>query len=177
VRLILVTGGARSGKSRFAQEIARREGGDDVTFIATAVITDAEMELRIARHRADRPDAWRTIEAPAGAAHAIGSATSRVVLLDCLTFVVSNALLAHESAGRDAAAAAAQREVDALLKTASARDGLLIIVTNEVGSGIVPVNALARLFRDAAGHANQRVARAAAEVHFLVSGIPVRLAP
>jgi adenosyl cobinamide kinase/adenosyl cobinamide phosphate guanylyltransferase len=177
MRVTLVTGGARSGKSRFAQERAHAAGGADVTFIATAVVTDAEMESRIARHRIDRPAAWCTIEAPLDAANALNVAASPVVLLDCLTLLVSNALLAHAAEGEEAATAAAARAVEALLEAAAGRDGQLIVVTNEVGWGVVPEHALARWFRDAAGDANQRVARAAEEVYLLVAGVPVRIAP
>jgi len=177
MRVTLVTGGARSGKSRFAQERAYAAGGADVTFIATGIVTDAEMEGRIARHRADRPATWHTVDAPRDAARALTLAPSLVVLLDCLTFLVSNALFAHEQDGEDVAAAAAAREVDALLDAAAGRDGQLIVVTNEVGWGVVPEHALARWFRDAAGHANQRVAQAADEVYLLVAGVALRIYP
>jgi adenosyl cobinamide kinase/adenosyl cobinamide phosphate guanylyltransferase len=177
MRVTLVSGGARSGKSRYALERARAAGGSEVTFIATAIVTDGEMESRIARHRADRPAAWRTIEAPHAAAHALAVAPTAVVLLDCLTFLVSNAILAHEAAGEQAASVAAAGEVEALLEAAARRDGQLIVVTNEVGWGVVPEHPLARWFRDAAGNANQSVARAADEVYLLVAGIPLRISP
>jgi adenosylcobinamide kinase / adenosylcobinamide-phosphate guanylyltransferase len=177
MRVTLVTGGARSGKSRFAQQRATALGGDDVTFIATGVASDAEMSARIEQHRAERPAAWRTIEAPLGAGAALRNAGTDVVLLDCLTLLVANALLAHPTDAASPSPRPAEDEVDALLAAAAQRDGELIIVTNEVGWSVVPDNALARCFRDAAGLAGQHVARTAAEVFLLVLGIPVRIAP
>lgn len=177
MHVTLVTGGARSGKSRFAQQRARALGGDDVTCIVTAVVTDAEMAARIELHRRERPTSWRTIEAPRAAAAALSDAPGAVILLDCLTLLVSNALFEREAEGEAAAAAAADGEVTALLEAAETRAGHLIVVTNEVGWGVVPEHALARWFRDAAGRANQRVAARADEVHLLVSGIPLRISP
>lgn len=177
MRVTLVTGGARSGKSRFAQERAIALGGADVTFIATGVATDAEMSARIDRHRAERPAGWRTIEAPLEAGAAVRSAGSAVVLLDCLTLLIANAMLAHEQPTGAPSVRLAELAVEALLEAAEQRDGELIIVTNEVGWSIVPDNALARTFRDAAGRAGQQVARISAEVFLLVLGISVRIAP
>lgn len=175
MRVILVTGGARSGKSAFAQQLAQQAGGDDVTFIATATVTDAEMETRIAAHRAERPTSWRTIEAPREAGHAIARAETTVVLLDCLTLLVSNTLLAYADGGEAAVHTAVEAEIDTLLEAAVRREGTLVVVTNEVGSGIVPAHTLGRWFRDAAGCANQRVASVADEVYLLVAGVPLRV--
>lgn len=175
MRVILVTGGARSGKSHYAQERALALGGDDVLFIATAQESDPEMRDRIARHRAERPDAWRTLETPRDAGTAVAAANAGVVLLDCLTLLASNVLLANAAAGAEAARAAVRAEAEVLLAAAAGRDGTLIVVTNEVGLGIVPDNPLARSYRDALGEANQALGRAADEVVFMVSGLPVQL--
>ena len=173
MRVILITGGARSGKSRYAQRLARELGGDDVAFVATGVRTDDEMAARIARHRAERPAAWTTIEAPRNAAAAVRDAPAGVVLLDCLSFLVANAVTAAFEAGEDAAREAALAEVAALLAAADARAGTLVVVTNEVGLGIVPATPLGRWFRDALGEANQRVAARAERVVLMVSGLEV----
>jgi adenosylcobinamide kinase/adenosylcobinamide-phosphate guanylyltransferase len=175
VRITLITGGVRSGKSRFALDMASAAGGKDVTFIATAVVADDEMRRRAAKHRAERPAGWRTIEAARNAPDAVGNAVTDVILLDCLTNLVSNAIVAAQPEGEQAALAAAARAVDGLHANAADRDGELIIVTNEVGSGVVPPYELGRWFRDAAGHANQLVARSAAEVYLLVAGIAMRI--
>src|SRR5690606_5786216 len=166
MQLMLVTGGARSGKSDHAERLALSAGGGDVTSIATAEARDAGMSARIARHRAQRHDAWHTVEAPLDPAAAIAGAETNVVLLDCLTLLVSNLL----HAGDESAVFA---QVDAILHARCARAGTLIVVTNEVGLGIVPANGLARTYRDALGLANRKVAEAADAVVLMVSGIPV----
>lgn len=173
MELILITGGARSGKSRHAEQTALRLGGGAVTYIATAAAGDDEMERRIAEHRARRPAGWITLEAQSGAGDAVLAAPTGVVLLDCLAILASNALLAAEQEGERAAVAAVLGEVDALLEAAARRRGTLIVVSNEVGFGVVPPSALGRWFRDALGLANQRVAAAAREVVLTVAGIPL----
>lgn len=164
---LLVIGGARSGKSRHAQACAEQTGKRRV-YIATAQAGDDEMAARIARHRADRGPEWHTVEAPLALPEAIGAAVAadRVVLVDCLTLWASNLLLAgHDIEG----------ETGRLLSAMARAAGPLILVTNEVGLGIVPDNALARRFRDVAGEINQRVAAAAREVVALHAGLPLRL--
>ncbi|HEX6037562.1 bifunctional adenosylcobinamide kinase/adenosylcobinamide-phosphate guanylyltransferase [Longimicrobium sp.] len=173
MELILFTGGARSGKSRLAEAAALRAGGADVTYVATAVAGDEEMETRIRRHRADRPAGWTTVEAQSAVGGAIRAARTDVVMLDCLTLLASNALLAAADDGEEAAHAAVRAETDALLAAAASRDGLLLVVTNEVGFGVVPAHALGRWYRDALGVANQRIAAAARDVVLVVSGIPM----
>ena len=166
-RGLLVLGGARSGKSRHAQAAAETAGGE-LVFIATAQALDQEMAERIDRHRADRGPVWRTREAALDLAEAIGAEDrpGTVILVDCLTLWVSNLLLCNHDiqAATDALVAA--------LSTASAR---VILVANEVGFGIVPDKRLARLFRDAAGTVNQRVAAAVSQVDLVVAGLPLRL--
>jgi len=171
-RLALILGGARSGKSSFAQALAQKRGGEDVLFIATAQAYDDEMRTRIAHHRAVRPASWRTLEAPRDVAHALATAPSaHVVVLDCVTLWTSNVLLAEESTVIETM----MREVDELLAWYRAAPSELIIVSNEVGLGIVPDNALARTYRDVLGAVNQKLANAADEVFWLIAGLPVEI--
>ncbi len=171
--LILILGGARSGKSAYAEKLARERGGDEVVFLATSEAGDEEMHARIEEHRAHRSDAWQTIEAPREIARALQHAklNARVVLLDCLTLLATNILLANESNAR----AMLDRELDDLLAWQRARAVDLIIISNEVGMGIVPDNRLAREFRDLLGAANQRVAALAHRVIFMIAGIPLEI--
>ena len=164
---LFVIGGARSGKSRYAQARAEAAGGDPV-FIATAEAFDDEMHERIARHQADRDARWSTVEAPRELPAAIDalSGGEAVVLVDCLTLWVSNLLLADADIR-----AAGEQLCDAIVRF----DGTLILVANEVGLGIVPDNALARRFRDAAGRLNQSVAGVVREVVLLTAGLPLTL--
>lgn len=164
---LLVLGGARSGKSRYAQARAETTGLD-CCFIATAQAFDDEMHDRIARHQQDRDALWHTVETPIALADAIhaNAAPSRVLLVDCLTLWTSNLLLGD----RDIDTA-----TDDLVAAIAAAPGSIILVANEVGLGIVPDNALARRFRDAAGLLNQRVAAIVREVQFLAAGLPLTL--
>ena len=169
MRTLLVLGGARSGKSRHAQTRAEAEAGA-LVYVATAQPFDGEMAERIARHRVDRGPRWRTIEAPLDLATTMMAETrpDAVLLIDCLTLWASNLIFAE----RDAAEATA-----ALVAAIGATRGPLILVSNEVGLGIVPDNALARRFRDVAGTINQAVAAAVDEAVFLAAGLPIRLKP
>ena len=164
---LLVLGGARSGKSRYAQQRAEAEKGA-LIYIATGQAFDAEMQERIAHHQADRGDRWRTVEAPLALTDAIRAeaASDRVLLVDCLTLWASNLMLAD----RDIEAAAV-----ALAACVAQVQGRLILVSNEVGLGIVPDNALARRFRDVAGRINQRIAQAVDEAVFVAAGLPLAL--
>ena len=166
--IVYVSGGARSGKSRFAETYAARSS-DDVTYLATAQAFDDEMRDRIARHRDDRPAAWHTAEEPLDVAQAARNVQTPTLLLDCLSLWVSNLLLAGEPEDRMLAA------TDDLLTALRERGGLSVLVSNEVGLGIVPDNALARAYRDALGRVNQRVAAASDEAYLLVSGLPLQL--
>jgi adenosylcobinamide kinase / adenosylcobinamide-phosphate guanylyltransferase len=162
--LIFVTGGARSGKSSFALEMARELGGDDVTFVATAERSDAEMTERIDRHRLERPPPWTTIEAPREIR--LDEMHARVILLDCLSLLVSNLLL--DGLEELSILERVQTILDSRTQT-------LIVVSNEVGMGLVPEYPLGRSFRDALGRANGIVARASSQAFFLVSRMPLRL--
>jgi adenosyl cobinamide kinase/adenosyl cobinamide phosphate guanylyltransferase len=166
--LIFVTGGARSGKSRFALEQALALGGHDVTVVATAEALDDEMRDRIARHRAERPEGWRTLEVSRQVESVLESCRS-VVVLDCLSLWVSNLML-------DGLSEAQMLErVDALLRVQQARSGALIVVSNEVGSSIVPETSLGRRYRDVLGRANQMVAWASNQTFLMVAGLPLPL--
>lgn len=167
--IVLVGGGSRSGKSRFALEQARLRGRP-LAFVATAEARDEEMRLRAAAHRRERGDEFETFEEPLDIARAIEAAVPRchAVVVDCLTLWLAN-LMSTEPA-RDIA-----RETMSLLRTASECDAAVVLVTNEVGCGIVPENELARRFRDLAGTMNQQAALAAAEVYWMAFGCPVRL--
>ena len=178
--LILVLGGARSGKSTYAEELAARLG-NRVLYVATAEALDEEMRARVTSHRARRPQSWQTLEAPLNVgqvleAHAPGRGVD-LILLDCLTLLVSNAIL---SGGPDApepdaegAWAIVRAELDALLSAYGRLDVPLIIVSNEVGLGVVPPYSLGRTYRDCLGWANQALARAADRVILMVAGLPV----
>jgi adenosylcobinamide kinase/adenosylcobinamide-phosphate guanylyltransferase len=169
-KVVLVTGGARSGKSRFAQGLV--EGwGQRFLYIATAEVLDDEMAERVRRHRDDRGRRWRTLEEPLDLPRALAAAQSYDgALLDCLTLWTSN-LLGRHGVDEDGL----WREVETFLEALRVYSGRLCLVTNEVGSGIVPEHPLARRFRDEAGRINQRVASQASEVFLVVSGLPLRL--
>jgi adenosylcobinamide kinase / adenosylcobinamide-phosphate guanylyltransferase len=176
-QLILVTGGARSGKSDFAQELASRLGGQDVLFVATAEAGDEEMARRIAAHRQGRPASWRTVEAPRQVGRAIlESGPAIAVIVDCLTLLVSNVFLSlGDESIAGAMEAAVDEEVRALVEAVRMTDGSVIVVTNEVGLGVVPANPMARQYRDLLGRANATLARESDEVYLLVSGLPIEI--
>ena len=172
--LVLILGGARSGKSTFAERRARERGGP-VAFVATATADDDEMARRIAAHRTSRPADWTTIEAPvAVAAHlsALSPATATVIV-DCLTLLVSNLLLAHEAESEAAVARLVEAEVDALLDCHAADAATWLVVSNEVGLGLVPPYPLGRRYRDLLGRVNARVAARADRVYLMIAGLPV----
>jgi adenosylcobinamide kinase/adenosylcobinamide-phosphate guanylyltransferase len=164
--ITLVTGGARSGKSRYA--LARAQRYEKKAFIATAEVTDEEMRSRIEKHRAERGDSFATIEVPLALAGALLRipADCGVAVVDCLTVWLGN--LMHRHGTTESLA-----EVDAFLAALGECACDLIIVTNELGMGVVPDNAMAREFRDSAGRLNQRMAAVADEVVLLVSGVPL----
>jgi adenosyl cobinamide kinase/adenosyl cobinamide phosphate guanylyltransferase len=169
--LILLLGGARSGKSALAQEIAVRSGAR-VTLLATAEDADQEMAERIARHRARRPPAWTTIEEPVALLQAVGAAPEGdLLVVDCLTLWVSN-LMGREEEDRAIVAAA----TDLAGALAKRRSGA-VVVSNEVGLGIVPANALARRFRDTLGSVNSAFAALADRTALMVAGRLHELTP
>lgn len=163
----LVLGGARSGKSAYAQSLVESQPGACV-YVATAEALDAEMAERIRRHRAARGGRWRTVEQALELAQALRSESGegRTVLVDCLTLWLGNLM----AAGRDIG-----EETRALTDTLGALAGPVVLVSNEVGAGIVPENALARAFRDHAGRLHQAVAAAAQRVVLVTAGLPLTL--
>lgn len=173
--MILVTGGTRSGKSSTAERLAREFGGR-VLYVATAEARDEEMKLRIERHQADRPADWGTLDAPRDAVELLREREGEwdTILFDCLTLYVTNLVLEHEPEYRDPESILAE-DVRELADYLAGTWSQSIVVTNEVGSGIVPVDPLSRLFRDLQGRANQLFASRADEVYFCVSGIPVKV--
>lgn len=179
-KLTFILGGARSGKSAHAQRLAQAHG-DQVLFIATATADDDDMRSRIARHRAERPAHWQTLEAPSEIAQALSSQQSPspadLIVVDCLTLLVSNALLRGQTdfdhPDEEIASEQATAEVDNLLAALSASTADWIVVSNEVGLGLVPPYPLGRIYRDLLGRANQRLAARADEVYWMVAGIPV----
>ena len=174
--MIFITGGARSGKSALAEKIACERG--PVTYIATARGDDEEMKARIAEHRRRRPGSWKTIESPVDLPESVErslAASEAVVLVDCLTVYLSNVLLSQGIASAEHMRRAADHETDRIVDICRRGNGRVIVVSNEVGMGVVPGNTLARTFRDVAGRANQKLAAAADEVYLCVSGIPLKV--
>lgn len=181
-KVVLVTGGVRSGKSAFAERLAL-QGGKKVIYIATCAPGDEEMAQRVRDHRARRPPSWVTLEEPLRPAPAMREhdGPERCFLLDCLTLLVSNHLV--EVAGQagehlGSGAHVGERVLAALEEVAATVEVLradVVVVTNEVGMGLVPEWPLGRLFRDLAGRVNQRFAALADEVYLMVCGIPLRV--
>ncbi len=166
-RIALILGGARSGKSRFAETLAASVGGKAL-YLATAEQGDAEMETRIAAHRARRGAGWTTIEEPVDLVNRLLELAegSSPILIDCLTLWLANLM----AAGRDIGF-----EIERLLAVLPRMGAPVVLVANEVGLGIVPDNALARAFRDHAGRLNQRIAAIADRVVFVAAGLPLTL--
>ena len=180
--LIFVLGGARSGKSRFAEARAREIGGDEVLYVATAEVGDDEMRRRIEKHRQQRSPAWHTLEVThdAGAAIVNQAGGARVVLVDCLSMLVANPLMADglDSEGiadEEALEGKVRAEVAGLINAVDAIGASFIVVSNEVGMAVVPPSPLGRLYRDVLGRANQQMAVRAGEVYLVVAGIPMQL--
>ena len=174
----LILGGARSGKSRFAEKRAN-DCGLAVTYIATATAGDTEMTARIQRHRAERPANWKTQEAPLYLAKALQThaAEDHCLLVDCLTLWLSNLLgFAHDSGVPvDNAEQTFQHERAELLDTLPSLPGKIIFVSNEVGQGLVPADPLSRRFRDEAGRLHQAMAEHCDQVFWMVAGLPQQL--
>ena len=167
--LIFVTGGARSGKSAFALRRASSLAGDAVTFVATAEALDMEMISRIERHKLERNPRWQTLEETIELESTLERAAHKLIVLDCVALWVSNMLLARifETAMLERTAA--------FIASAATLEKTVIVVSNEVGLGIVPDNALSRSYRDALGRVNQTFAAASSEAYLLVSGLELQL--
>lgn len=180
--VVLVTGGARSGKSAFAEKLASASGVS-VGYIATAVITDTDMADRIAKHKASRPEEWETFEKPLGLAELTQDsrfAPCGTLLLDCLTTLTDNHMM-ESRLDFDTCDLSAVQVLEQQIKTdvdgliAAAKGKRLILVTNEVGQGVVPSFRMGSLFRDMAGRLNMHAAACASEVYCMISGLPLRL--
>lgn len=173
----LVLGGARSGKSTYAEQLASSEGGSAVMYVATAQAWDDEMRLRIQQHQNERPANWLTVEAPRDIAAAITAAHSdqSVILIDCITMLVSNILLEFDDPFCEEAAAMLDQEIASLLEVVVSFRGQTIAVSNEVGMGLVPPYPLGRAYRDLLGKVNQHLAKHAAVVKLLIAGIPIQV--
>ncbi|MBN2145333.1 MAG: bifunctional adenosylcobinamide kinase/adenosylcobinamide-phosphate guanylyltransferase [Candidatus Aureabacteria bacterium] len=171
-KIICILGGARSGKSHFAGKLAENDRKGPVAFIATAEAKDLEMKNRIALHQKNRPRNWNTFEEPLLTSKTLAKISQKFfkfIILDCLTLLISNFLLQHKSP------ASIEKELHGILLCLKKFKGTSILVSNEVGLGIVPANKLSRDFRDIAGRINQMTAEKADEVFFMISGIPWRI--
>ena len=173
-RLIFILGGARSGKSVYALKLAESIVGERL-YLATAEVLDEEMAKRIKKHKKERGNNWTTIEEPINVADVISRDKKHdVILLDCLTLWISN--LIHEESGvRSQESEVIDKTINQFASACKNSKINIIVVSNEVGLGIVPDNPLARQFRDIAGYANQKIAEAADEVYFVTAGIPMRM--
>ena len=180
---ILITGGARSGKSHFAQELALKSG-KPVLFVATAEAGDEEMRQRIEEHQRNRPSTWNTLEVTTHVGNEILKKASgaQVVIVDCITLLVNNIFNQFtDQTGEQIDAPLAEKEViteiSELVECINRLDASFIIVTNEVGMGLVPANKIGRLYRDLLGKANQLLAEQADEVYLMVTGLPIQTKP
>lgn len=182
-KLVLVTGGARSGKSSFAEEYVKKLG-ENILYVATSIPFDDEMKLRIKKHREQRPSHWETLEAYKDLDLKLKDKleSKSAVMLDCITIMVTN-IMFEKNIDWDNVRAddiivieqAVREEIDKLISAVKEAEVPFVLVTNETGMGIVPDNAISRIFRDTAGRVNQIIARAADEVYLCVSGIPVKI--
>jgi len=175
----LITGGARSGKSRFAQQLGLKSSGP-VLFVATAEASDEEMKQRIEKHKQERPADWTTLEVTTHIGNYIRQKISgvQVVVIDCITLLVNN--IFSQCSGKIDAHLMEEKviaEINEMVNCIDQVDASFIIVTNEVGLGLVPANRLGRLYRDLLGKANQMLAQRADEVYLMVAGLPVPIKP
>jgi len=188
-KLILILGGARSGKSSYAEQIVHERGGNHVLYVATAGARDDEMRERVRKHQQSRPAGWRTLEAEQSVGTAVMTSVgdAGAILIDCLTVLVANTLLAAAGPENDpcgdpgddpfqqAIEERVKTEVESIIACARELDADVVVVSNEVGMGVVPPYDLGRAYRDLLGRANQVMARHADEVYLLVAGIPMKI--
>jgi adenosylcobinamide kinase/adenosylcobinamide-phosphate guanylyltransferase len=188
-KLTLILGGARSGKSSYAEQIARESGGDQVLYVATAKAGDDEMRERVRKHQQSRPAGWRTLEATenVGAAVLASTGNAKAIVIDCLTMLVANWLLAVAGPEEDpfddpsddpfqqVIEERVKTEIEDIITCTRKLTSDVVVVSNEVGMGVVPPYDLGRAYRDLLGRANQVVAKNADEVYLLVAGIPMRI--
>lgn len=173
-KIVLILGGARSGKSAYAQQAAVKTGGE-VLFCATAEPLDADMKRRISRHRATRPGSWQTLEAPCNLAEALAPTAGRydTIIIDCITVLVANIMGKHRTAKRQEEAILT--EIQSLTGLLQESDATCYLITNEVGLGVIPAYRSGRRYRDHLGRVNQMLAECADEVYLLAAGIPLRI--
>ena len=183
MKSVLIIGGARSGKSALAQQLAH-SSVKPVLFVATAEAGDEEMRRRIEKHQKERPANWTTLEATAHVGRQIieSGGMAQTIVIDCVTLLVNNILLEYsditgEQVDETAAEKAVLSEIEELITTINKTRASFIIVSNEVGLGLVPPNKMSRVYRDLLGRANQLLASQADEVYWMVAGIPVRIKP
>jgi len=175
--ITLILGGARSGKSSHAQSLAEATG-KPVNFLATAQALDEEMQQRIQKHRLERPSAWETLEIPCNIAAHVSQIRADMIILDCITLLVSNLLMQFvkdDLVDEELFMEAVRKELEALIAAIHEQDQDWFIISNEVGLGLVPPYQMGRVYRDALGWANQRLAREADKVIFMVAGIPTTI--
>ncbi len=172
----LVIGGCRSGKSAHALHLADAMGNAGKIFLATCIPRDGEMRQRVSRHQAERGTGWIAVETPVLLGEAVSSISPKadVLLVDCLTLWVSNLMMEH-SKDSDTTEFFISKQTSCLIESLRTAACPVILVSNEVGAGIVPDNPLARLYRDAVGQVNQRIAACADQVIWMVAGIPVKI--
>ena len=182
-KIILLLGGARSGKSHYAQQYAL-QNGEKILFVATATAGDEDIRLRIAKHKKDRPSNWRTLEATTeiGTQIEAHAGDAELIIIDCITMLVNNIFSRYDDKQFDtieetALEKAVVAEIEQLQKCFKKLDASFLIISNEVGLGLVPDNRMGRLYRDILGRANQMLAQTADEVFLLVAGIPLRIKP
>ncbi|HKJ26492.1 MAG TPA: bifunctional adenosylcobinamide kinase/adenosylcobinamide-phosphate guanylyltransferase [Anaerolineales bacterium] len=180
--LVLFLGGARSGKSSLAERMAQDMGGDSVLYVATAEARDDEMVDRIEKHQVSRPAAWRTLEEPRQVTAALREnyQGEKVIMLDCMTLLVTNLLpsgvgFEQVEVDVDEYERVVMEEIEDLLDFIRETDVTFLLVSNEVGLGLVPAYELGRAYRDILGRVNKVLAEAAAKVHFMVAGIPMQI--
>jgi adenosylcobinamide kinase/adenosylcobinamide-phosphate guanylyltransferase len=179
-KTILIIGGARSGKSRFAQGLARKLGGQ-VLFVATAEAGDEEMSQRIEEHQKERPATWRTLEAGSHVGKQIKQeiGKAQVVIVDCVALLVSNIFSQHgdqdlERVEKSVLEKQVMAEINELVEYMNKIDASFVVVSNEIGLGLVPTSRVGRLYRDLLGKANQMLAQCADEVYLMVAGLPMK---
>ena len=177
--LILILGGARSGKSAEAVGMARERGSGKVLYVATAEPGDDEMRFRIEKHRAERPAGWHTLEAPYNVGQAIGRQPDgyATIIVDCITLLVSNLMVGRPDPYADAVQKSVVEEIAAIVQAAKEMPSAsqMIVVSNEVGTGLAPLTPLGRAFRDLVGQANQTLATAADRAVLMVAGLALLL--
>lgn len=174
-KLILVLGGARSGKSTYALDYARKYG-KNVVFVATGIASDDSMAKRIERHKSERPQEWKTVEAPKDIAGALKGTNCDpdIVIIDCITTLAGNLIIdIPEPIDETSAFSAIKPEIEGIVEAWNAMNATFLVISNEVGLGVVPATTLGCAYRDALGRANQTLACQATDVILMVAGIPV----